>query len=115
MTDGEPETVVLASLQKIKLIKNPIKHFFYFIQSETSDYFDGDFAHLKTLDCSFNLQITWSFCMHICTQRTSVYSLTQRTVLTHTPGIKTFWFLCLSGARLKVDIGVQSGLNESSG
>ena len=26
VTDGEPETVVLASLQKIKLIKNPIKH-----------------------------------------------------------------------------------------
>ena len=28
MTDGEPETVVSASLQKIKSIKNPIKHFF---------------------------------------------------------------------------------------
>ena len=27
MTDGEPETVVSASLQKIKSIKNPIIHF----------------------------------------------------------------------------------------
>ena len=57
MTDGEPETVVSASLQKIKSIKNPIKHFisyFYFIKSETSDsfvnHFDGHFAYLKTLD-----------------------------------------------------------------
>ena len=34
MTDGEPETVVSASLQKIKLIKNPMKHlFFYFFIS----------------------------------------------------------------------------------
>ena len=58
MTDGEPETVVLASLQKIKSIKNPIKHFiFYFIKSETSDsfvsHFDGHFAYLKTLDFYF--------------------------------------------------------------
>ena len=29
VTDGEPETVVSASLQKIKSIKTPIKHFFY--------------------------------------------------------------------------------------
>ena len=57
MTDGEPETVVSASLQKIKSIKNPIKIFllfFYFIKSETSDsfvnHFDGHFAYLKTLD-----------------------------------------------------------------
>ncbi len=60
MTDGEPETVVSASLQKIKSIKNPIKHFFlyfYFIKSETSDsfvnHFDGHFAYLKTLDFYF--------------------------------------------------------------
>ena len=60
MTDGEPETVVSASLQKIKSIKNPIKHFFYFfyfIKSETSDsfvnHFDGHFAYLKTLDIYF--------------------------------------------------------------
>ena len=33
MTDGEPETVVSASLQKIKLIKNPIKDFFTFFIS----------------------------------------------------------------------------------
>ena len=46
-----------ASLQKIKSIKNPIKHFiiiFNFIKSETSDsfvnHFDGHFAYLKTLD-----------------------------------------------------------------
>ena len=62
VTDGEPETVVSASLQKIKSIKNPIKHFlflFYFIKSETSDsfvnHFDGHFAYLKTLDFYFNL------------------------------------------------------------
>ena len=61
VTDGEPETVVSASLQKIKSIKNPIKHFFYFfyfIKSETSDsfvsHFDGRFAFLKTLDFYFN-------------------------------------------------------------
>ena len=59
MTDGEPETVVSASLQKIKSIKNPIKHLFifYFIKSETSDSFvshlDGHFAYLKTLDFYF--------------------------------------------------------------
>ena len=60
VTDGEPETVVSASLQKIKSIKNPIKHFlfiFYFIKSETSDssvnHFDGRFAYLKTLDFYF--------------------------------------------------------------
>ena len=42
--------------QKIKSIKNPIKHFF--IKSETSDsfvnHFDGHFAYLKTLDFYFN-------------------------------------------------------------
>ena len=59
MTDGEPETVVSASLQKIKSIKNPIKHLFNFcfIKSETSDsfvnHFDGHFAYLKTLDLYF--------------------------------------------------------------
>ena len=70
MTDGEPETVVLASLQKIKSIKNPIKpsfviffhflfYFIFFIKSETSDsfvsHFDGHFAYLKTLDFYFNM------------------------------------------------------------
>ena len=58
MTDGESETVVSASLQKIKLIKNPVKHFFNFIKTETSDsfvnHFDGHFAYLKTLDFYFN-------------------------------------------------------------
>ena len=60
MTNGEPETVVSASLQKIKWIKNPIKHFsfFHFIKSETSDsfvnHFDGHFAYLKILDFYFN-------------------------------------------------------------
>ena len=60
MTDGEPETVVSASLQKIKLIKNPIKHLkkkVNFIKSETSDSFvnhsDGHFAYLKTFDFYF--------------------------------------------------------------
>ena len=54
------ETVVSASLQKIKSIKNQFKHFFhffYFIKSETSDsfvsHFDGHFAYLKTLDFYF--------------------------------------------------------------
>ena len=60
MTNGEPETVVSAILQKIKSIKNPIKHLFiliYFIKSETSDsfisHFEGHFAYLKTLDFYF--------------------------------------------------------------
>ena len=59
MTDGEPKTVVSASLLKIKLIKNPINFLFifYFIKSETSDsfvnHFDGHFAYLKTLDFYF--------------------------------------------------------------
>ena len=77
MTDGEPETVVSASLQKTKSIKNPIKHLFYFIyfiKSETCDsfvnHFDGHFAYLKTLDFYFKLpgwggggcrDNTWSF------------------------------------------------------
>ena len=58
--DGEPETVVSASLQKIKSIKNQHKLFkiiFYFIKSQTCDsfvsHFDGHFAYLKTLDFSF--------------------------------------------------------------
>ena len=62
MTDGEPETAVSASLQKIKLIKNQHKKnssFFYFIKSQTSDSFVnnfyGHFAYLKTLDFPFNL------------------------------------------------------------
>ena len=61
MTDGESETAVSASLQKIKLIKNQHKKkfsIFYLIKSQTSDsfvnYFDGHFAYLKTLDFSFN-------------------------------------------------------------
>ena len=33
VTDGEPEIVVSASLQKIKSIKNPIKHVFLFFIS----------------------------------------------------------------------------------
>ena len=60
MIDGEPKTVVSASLQKIKSIKNPlffIVFFFFFIKSETSDsfvnHFDGHFAYLKTLDFYF--------------------------------------------------------------
>ena len=59
VTNGESETVVSASLQKIKSIKNPNKHFlfFYLIKSETSDsfvnHFDGHFAYLKTLEFYF--------------------------------------------------------------
>ena len=61
MTDGEPETVVSVSLQKIKSINNLLKlffkHFLNLIKSETSDsfvsHFDGHFAYLKTLDFSF--------------------------------------------------------------
>ena len=67
MTDGEPETAVSASLQKIKSIKNQHKHLFflfspifYFIKSQTNDsfvnYFDGHFAYLKTLDFSFKAE-----------------------------------------------------------
>ena len=61
MTDGEPETAVSASLQKIKSIKNQhniFLHFLNFIKSQTSDsfvdHFDGHFAYLKTLDFFFN-------------------------------------------------------------
>ena len=70
MTDGEPETVVSASLQKLKSIKNPIKRFcfvfiFYFIKSETSNsfvsHFDGHFAYLKTLDFYFKSTEAISF------------------------------------------------------
>ena len=67
MTDGEPETVVSASLQKIKSIKNLLNLFFSpsflfdLMKSETSDSFgnhvDGHFAYLKTLDFSFNFTI----------------------------------------------------------
>ena len=55
MTDGEPQTAVSASLQKIKSIINQHKHFlfiFYFIKSQTSDsfinHFDGHLVYLKT-------------------------------------------------------------------
>ena len=62
MTDGEPETAVSASLQKIKSIKNQYKHLFFIflfhLISNGSDsfvnHFDGHFAYLKTLDFSFN-------------------------------------------------------------
>ena len=58
MTNKELETVVSASLQKIKSIKNPIKHILFFsIKSKTSvsfvNHFDGHFADLKTLDFCF--------------------------------------------------------------
>ena len=62
VTNGEPEIVVSASLQKIKSIKNPNKHFYFLffpIKSETSDsfvsHFDSHFAYLKTLDFCFNV------------------------------------------------------------
>ena len=62
MTDGEPETAVSASLQKIKSIKNQHKKnssIFSFIKSQTSDsfvnHFDGHFAYLKTLDFYFKM------------------------------------------------------------
>ena len=65
VADGEPETVVSASLQKVKSIKNPIKHFlfFYFIKSETSDSFVNHFAHLKTLDFYFNTGSIGRMCL----------------------------------------------------
>ena len=59
MTDGIPETVVSASLQKIKKIKTQFKKNNYLIKSETSDsfvnHFDGHFAYLKTLEFYFKL------------------------------------------------------------
>jgi len=66
VTDGDHETAVSASLQKIKLIKNEHKHFssFFlnFIKSQTSDsfvnHFDCHFAYLKTLDFYFNF-VQW--------------------------------------------------------
>ena len=76
MTNGEPETVVSASLQERKSIKNPFLFFkfFYFIKSETSDsfvnHFDGHFAYLKTLDCYFKCVILASltkiFSIYLC-------------------------------------------------
>ena len=67
MTDGEPETAVSASLQKIKSIKKHYKMFssfilfYYFIKSKQVKlvgdsfvkHFDDHFAYLKTLDFSF--------------------------------------------------------------
>ena len=60
MTNGDPETVVSVSLQKIKSIKNLLcfsSSSFFSIKSETSDsfvsHFDGHFAYLKTLDFYF--------------------------------------------------------------
>ena len=72
--DGEPETVVSDSLQKIKSIKNPIKHclqiFFYSIKSDTSDsfvnHFDGHFAYLKTLDFYFKASLCLGVCLFVC-------------------------------------------------
>ena len=64
MTNGEPETIVSANLQKRKSIKNPffLNYFIYliyFIKSETSDsfvnHFDDHFAYLKTLDFYFKM------------------------------------------------------------
>ena len=56
-------TSLRGSLQKIKLIRNPIKqNSFYFIKSETSDsfvnHFYGHFAYLKTLDFYFKRNTT---------------------------------------------------------
>ena len=60
MTDGEPETVVWASLQKKRNRVRTKINIFYLIKSETSDsfvnHFDGYFAYLKTLDFSFKLE-----------------------------------------------------------
>ena len=65
MTDGEPETAVSASLQKIKSIKKQLIFilFFYFIKSQTSDsfvnHFDGHFTYLKTFDFSFKVCVVF--------------------------------------------------------
>ena len=76
MTDGEPETVVSASLQKIKSIKKlPFFFFFFFnsIKSETNDsfvnHFDGHFAYLRTLDFYFK-----GFKLRVCISRFQVTS-----------------------------------------
>jgi len=57
VTDGEPETAVSASLQKIKSIKNQYKLFiFYFLfllNLRIVNHFNGHFAYLKTMDFSF--------------------------------------------------------------
>ena len=80
MTNGEPETVVSASLQKIKSIKNPIFfNFFYLIKSETSDsfvnHFDGHFAYLKTLDFYFNVAAISVLCIcHVQRTRYRLFS-----------------------------------------
>ena len=86
VTDEEPETVVSASLQKIKSIKNPVKHFlfiFYFIKSETSDslvnHFDGHFAYLKTLDFKPDYQVRpvqykYIQLLQLCTYITCMYT-----------------------------------------
>ena len=94
MTDGEPETAVSASLQKIKSIENQHTHFssfsfssflyiFYFIKSQTCDsfvnHFDGHFAFLKTLDFSSNVVCDFSACAHTHTRGLWVSSLIKRT------------------------------------
>ena len=74
-----PQTDVTSggSLQKIKSIKNPIKHLFLifiFIKSETSDsfvnHFDGHFAYLKTLDFCFKEVGTPPIRSNFCTPLT---------------------------------------------
>ena len=79
MTDGE-QTVVGASLQKIKSIKKSqlnILFIFYFIKSETSDsfvnHFDGHFAYLKTLDFYFKgWQMSGVVCFLMAWTKTTV-------------------------------------------
>ena len=90
MTDGEPETVVSASLQKIKLIKPPsfFFSFFFFIKSETSDsfvnHFDGHFAYLKTLDFYFNNLRTICIPSHSCLEANS-FTILKQTSLQQSP------------------------------
>ena len=63
MTDGEPETVVSASLQKIKSIKKPnsflffLLFFLFFFSDSFVSHFDDHFAYLKTLDFDFKQQL----------------------------------------------------------
>ena len=113
MTDGEPETVVSASLQKINSIKNPIKQNktkFYFIKSETSDsfvnHFDGHFAYLKTLDFYFKhhvyLHPQTPFCADIV-PTTHVLALLncnrfKRGSLPEKSGHPCMWYVDLSAA-----------------
>ena len=66
MTDGEPETVVSASLQKIKSIKNPIKHFVNFVISLNLKLVTHFGGWVPESDAGFERVSVGSVCVCVC-------------------------------------------------